>query len=271
MIPGEGVDVAGCTYQGVALMRRPGPDLDRGVVTHIPRSRVDTVLAARQYTIYQEAVASAGWRVHEVEAAPGHPDSVFVEDTVVVCEDLAVLTRPGVRVRRGEVEGVEPVVRSLGLRVARIEEPGTLEGGDVLQVGSTVYVGVGGRTNAEGAAQLEGLLEPLGRRVQRVRVGAALHLKSAVTALPDGSLVGLPELVEAQALPKVRRPGEESGARVLPLGGDEVLVSASASRSIHRLAAEGWRVLPVDISEFEKMQACVSCLSVLVPDQRPGG
>ncbi|MFJ9553512.1 dimethylargininase [Nocardiopsis sp. NPDC101807] len=257
----------GYTYYGVALMRRPGPGLAQGIVTHTERTPVDPILAARQYTIYQETVASAGWRVHEVETAPALPDSVFVEDPVVVCEDLAILARPGAEARRGEVDGVEASVRLLGLRVARIEAPGTLDGGDVLQVGSSVYVGVGGRTDADGAAQLEQLLKPLGREVTRVELGRALHLKSAVTALPDGSLIGLPELVDADALPPVRRPPEERGAHVLPLGGRDVLVSAAAHETVHELAAEGWRVLPVDISEFEKLEACVTCLSVLIPDR----
>ncbi|MEU0239588.1 dimethylargininase [Nocardiopsis sp. NPDC006198] len=257
----------GYTYYGVALMRRPGPELAQGIVTHMERTPVDPVLAARQYTIYQEAVASAGWRVHEVETAPALPDSVFVEDPVVVCEDLAILARPGADTRRGEVDGVEASVRLLGLRVARIEAPGTLDGGDVLQVGATVYVGVGGRTDADGAAQLEQLVKPLGREVVRVELGRALHLKSAVTALPDGSLIGLSELVDADALPPVRRPPEERGAHVLPLGGRDVLVSAAAHETVHELAAEGWRVLPVDISEFEKLEACVTCLSVLIPDR----
>ncbi|MEU3017792.1 dimethylargininase [Nocardiopsis sp. NPDC007018] len=252
---------------GVALMRRPGPRLADGIVTHVARTPVDPVLAARQYTIYQETLASAGWRVHEVDAAPDLPDSVFVEDPLVVCEDLAVLTRPGAKARRGEVEGVEATVRALGLRVVRIEEPGTLDGGDVLQVGEDVYVGIGERTDEEGARQLERHLAPLGRKVRRVRLGRALHLKSAVTALPDGTLVGLPELVDTAALPPVRPVAEEPGAHVLPLGGRDVLVSAAAHETIHQLAADHWRVLPVDISEFEKLEACVTCLSVLVPDR----
>ncbi len=259
----------GYTYHGVALMRRPSPRLADGIVTHIARSPVDPVLAARQYTIYQETVASAGWRVREVDPAPEHPDSVFVEDPLVVCEDLAVLTRSGAEARRGEVEGVESAVRALGLRTARIEEPGTLDGGDVLQVEETVYVGVGARTNEDGAQQLEQLLAPLGRKVHRVALGRVLHLKSAVTALPDGSFVGLPELVEATSMPPIRRAPEEPGAHVLPLGGRDVLVSAAAHETIRQLTADHWRVLPVDISEFEKLEACVTCLSVLIPD-RPG-
>ncbi|SIO85167.1 dimethylargininase [Nocardiopsis sp. JB363] len=260
----------GYTYHGVALTRRPGPRLADGIVTHVARSAVDPVLAARQYTIYQETLASAGWRVVEVDTTLEHPDSVFVEDTLVVCEDLAVVTRPGALERRGEVEGAEKAACSLGLRVARIEEPATLEGGDVLQVGSTVYVGVGGRTNVEGAEQLERLLAPLGRKVSQVSLGRVLHLKSAMTALPDGSLVGLPDLVETAGLPPIRRAPEEPGAHVVPLGGKDVLVSAAAGETVRLLAADHWRVLPVDISEFEKLEGCVTCLSVLVPD-RPEG
>ncbi|MDE3722053.1 N(G),N(G)-dimethylarginine dimethylaminohydrolase [Nocardiopsis sp. N85] len=252
---------------GVALMRRPGPDLAQGIVTHIDRVEVDPVLASRQYTIYQETLASAGWRVYEVDPAPEHPDAVFVEDPVVVFEDLAVLTRSGAPERRGEVDGVEAAVRRLGLRVARIEAPGVLDGGDVLQVGATVYVGVGGRTDETGAAQLEQLLKPLGREVRRVPLGGALHLKSAVTALPDGTVIGLAELVDASALPPIRRPAEAEGAHVLPLGGRDVLISAAAHDTVHELAGQGWRVLPVDISEFEKLEACVTCLSVLIPDR----
>ncbi|MEV2275662.1 dimethylargininase [Nocardiopsis sp. NPDC049922] len=255
----------GHTSPGLALTRRPSPRMERGIVTHVPRSSVDPVLAMRQFVIYQEALASAGWRVVEVDPAPDLPDSVFVEDTVVVCEDLAVLARPGAEERRGEVEGVEAAVRSLGLRVARVEAPGTLDGGDVLQVDETVYVGVGGRTNTEGADQLARLLKPLGREVRRVGLGAVLHLKSAVTALPDGTLIGLPDLVDAAALPPIRRAPEEPGAHVLPLGGRDVLVSAAAHATIHALTADHWRVLPVDVSEFERMEGCVTCLSVLVP------
>ncbi|WP_116247081.1 dimethylargininase [Nocardiopsis sp. FIRDI 009] len=257
----------GFTSPGMVLTRRPSPQMERGILTHLPRSPVDPVLAMRQFVVYQEALASAGWRVVEVDPAPDHPDSVFIEDTVVVCADLAVLTRPGAEERRGEVEGVEAALRSLGLRVARVEAPGTLDGGDVLQVGETVYVGVGGRTDTEGADQLARLLKPLGREVRRVGLGAALHLKSAVTALPDGSLIGLPDLVDTSALPPVRRAPEEPGAHVLPLGGRDVLVSAAAPGTIHELTAEHWRVLPVDVSEFEKMEGCVTCLSVLIPDR----
>ena len=124
-----------------------------------------------------------------VEVAPADdcPDAVFVEDTLVVKDGLAVVTRPGAEARRAELETAEAAVRALGYRVARIEEPGTLDGGDVLAVGGTIYVGIGGRTNSEGARQLGRLL---GTTVVEVPLAGVLHLKTAVTALPDGTIVG---------------------------------------------------------------------------------
>ena len=140
--------------RGIALVRRPSDRLAEGIVTHVQRRPVDLTLARRQHEAYRDALAAAGWTVREVEPAPEHPDSVFVEDTVVVFEGLAVLTRPGAAERRAEVDGTEAVVRDLGLEVVRIAAPGTLDGGDVLQIGSTVYVGSGGRTNTDGIEQL---------------------------------------------------------------------------------------------------------------------
>jgi dimethylargininase len=176
-----------------------------------------------------------------------------------------VLTRPGAVVRRPEVDGVAQIVRSLGLRTARIEEPGTLDGGDVLQAGSTVYVGRGGRTNGEGIRQLRALFAPLRRTVVGVPLGKVLHLKSAVTALPDGTFLLLPELVPAELFPAVRPVTEESGSHVVPLGGDRVLIAASAPRTAGLIEDLGFTPVVVDISEFEKLEGCVTCLSILVP------
>ena len=137
-----------------ALVRRPGPRLADGVVTHIDRSPIDLDLAIEQWTAYCAALPAAGWDVVEVEPADDCPDAVFIEDAVVVHGDLAVITRPGALERRGETAGAERAVRDLGLRVVRIEEPGTLDGGDVLRAGDTAYVGLGGRTNGIGIQQL---------------------------------------------------------------------------------------------------------------------
>ena len=254
---------------GVALVRPPGPRLAEGLVTHIDRRPVDVALARRQHEAYTAALAAAGWRIHRVPPADDLPDAVFVEDTVVVADGLAVLGRCGAPQRRAEVAGTERAVRELGLRIERIEAPATLDGGDVLQVGDTVYVGLSGRTNEEGVRRLAALLGPLGRRVVPVRVAGALHLKSAMTALPDGTLIGMPDLVDASALPGLRAAPEPAGSHVVVLGEEHVLLAASAPRTATMLRAEGLRVTVVDITEFEALEGCVTCLSVLVPGRPP--
>src|SRR4051794_5483758 len=181
--------------RGIALVRTPGARLPEGIVTHAGRRPVDVGAAVEQHRAYVAALAANGWAPSAVPPADDHPDAVFVEDTVVVVDDLAVLTRPGAPERRGEVGGTRSAVAALGLRVERLEAPATLDGGDVLQVGRTVYVGRGGRTNADGVRALRDLLAPLGRTVVPVRLTGVLHLKSAVTALPDGTLLGLPGAV----------------------------------------------------------------------------
>ncbi|MFI6326201.1 dimethylargininase [Nonomuraea sp. NPDC050556] len=242
---------------GIALVRKPGPRVAEGIVTHIDRQPVDAELAAVQHEGYVAALRAAGWEPVYVERADDLPDGIFVEDALVVCGRRAVLTRPGAPERRPEVDSVERAVKELGLETVRIEPPGTLDGGDVLQVGTTVYVGRSGRTNDEGIAQLAALLPD--RTVVPVDFRDVLHLKSAVTALPDGTFIG-----SNADLPGVIAPREESGAHVLPLGGNRVLMAASAPLTALELERRGLETIKVDISEFEKIEGCVTCLSVLI-------
>ncbi len=253
-------------HRGTALVRRPGPRLAEGIVTHRAPTEVDLDLARAQHARYCQALAGHGWRVHEVSPADDHPDAVFVEDTLVVIGDLAVLTRPGAPQRRGEVSGTAAAVRELGLRMVKVAPPGELDGGDVLQVGELVYVGVGGRTSPAGVAALREAARLQGRRVVPVALRGVLHLKSAVTALPDGSLIGRADQVDAKELSPIREPPEEGGSHVVPLGGDTVLLAASAPRTAALLERGGYDVEVVDIGEFEKLEGCVTCLSVLIPD-----
>jgi dimethylargininase len=249
----------------IALVRRPSPRMADGIVTHIDRTPVDAERAVAQHAAYVETLAAAGWAIREVEPADDLPDSAFIEDTMVVCDGLAVLTRPGAPGRRAGVAGAEAAVQALGLEVARIEPPGTLDGGDVLQVGDTVYVGRGGRTNGEGIRQLRRHLAARDRTVVPVPLHAVLHLKSAVTALPDGTFIAADAaLVDAAPLPALRTVPEEGGAHVVLLGGGAVLMAASAPRSAELLDDLGFDVVAVDVGEFEKMEGCVTCLSVLV-------
>jgi dimethylargininase len=248
-----------------ALVRRPSPRLADGLITHIDRSdHVDAELAQRQWDGYVAALRNAGWTTHEVPAAPDCPDSVFVEDTMVVYGDLAVISRPGADERWPEVPAAEDAVRAQGYRVVRIEAPGTLDGGDVLKHDGTVSVGIGGRTNAEGLAQLTFHLQPFGVKVVAVPVTKALHLKSAVTALPDGTIVGYEPVVDDPGIwgERFLAVPEDCGSQVVLLDDDAVLMSSAAPQSAKLFERRGYRVVAVDISEFEKLEGCVTCLSV---------
>ena len=252
----------------VALVRRPSSRMAEGITTHIDRVPADAALAVRQHAAYVEAVADTGWAIREVSPADELPDSAFVEDTVVVLGDLAVLARPGAVERRQEVAGTDAVIRSLGLEVARIEEPGTLDGGDVLQVGRTVYVGRSGRTNADGIRQLRGHAATRGRVVVPVQLRGVLHLKSAVTALPDGTFVASDlSVFDPAPFPTMRLVPEEGGSHVTVMGDGTIIMAASAPRSAEMFDDLGFDVVTVDISEFEKREGCVTCLSVLVDAQ----
>lgn len=255
-----------------ALVRRPGPRLAEGLLTHLQRTPVDPDLAARQWQGYVAALGSAGWDPIEVPAADDCPDAVFVEDTVVVYGDLAVIARPGAPERRPEPAGTEQTLLALGYRIAQIEAPGTLDGGDVLKhpagPGGTVWAGLSSRTNAEGVAQLRGLLAPLGATVIGVPLTKVLHLKSAVTALPDGRVIGYPPVVDDPSVwDAFTAIPEEPGSHVVLLGAGEdgreqVLLSAAAPQTKTWLESQGLAVVTVDISEFEKLEGCVTCLSV---------
>lgn len=246
-----------------ALIRQPGPRLPDGLVSHRPRVPVDLEAARRQWRGYVDALRAEGWETIEVAPTDDCPDAVFVEDTVVVYGDLAVICRPGADERKPEAAGTEATLASLGYRIARIEEPGTLDGGDVLKHAGVVWVGLSRRTNASGMEQLAELLRPLGAQVVGVPVSRVLHLKSSVTALPDGTVVGFEPLVDdATAWPSFLAVPEEAGAHVVVLDESTVLMSTSAPATRALFEARGLRVISVDISEYEKLEGCVTCLSV---------
>ena len=244
-------------------MRRPVRRLSDGLVTHIERSSVDADIAMRQWEGYVRAFVDAGWKVTEVEPAPDCPDSVFVEDTVVVYGDLAVIARSGAVERRSETRGAEKAIAELGYRIAHIEAPGVLDGGDVLKHAGTVYVGRSGRTNADGIRQLTEYLAPFGATVIAVPLTKALHLKSAVTALPDGTIIGYEPVVDDPTVfPMFLPVPEEPGAHVVLLGDGKLLMSSGAPETAALLQARGYEPVLVDIGEFEKLEGCVTCLSV---------
>ncbi|KZC95003.1 dimethylarginine dimethylaminohydrolase [Clavibacter tessellarius] len=249
----------------VALVRIPSSRLADGELTHVDRQPIDAELADQQWERYVLALEEHGWATREVPPSDAHPDSVFVEDAVVVLGDTAVVLTSGAESRRGERQGVEQSVWDLGLDVVTIDLPATVDGGDVLEVGRTLYVGSSSRTNPEGIRRLREIARPLGYEVVAVPVASTLHLKTQVTALPDGTVIGYEPLVDAARLfPSFLPVPEAEGAAVVVLDEHTVLLSAAAPRTADLLQTLGYEVVTVDISEFEKLEGSVTCLSVRV-------
>ena len=249
----------------VALTREPARSLDACELTHMEREPIDAGLAAEQHRAYCDALAACGARVVTLPAADGLPDSVFVEDTAIVLDELAVLTRPGVESRRGEVALIEPEVARLR-RVVRVEPPATLEGGDVLRLGRRLYVGLSPRTNAEGAAALKRCAAPHGYEVLTVEPRGCLHLKTGCSALDDETVLVNPEWVDASVFRGLEvvavDASEPWAANVLTVAG-AVCVSAAFPRTARKLSARGHDVRAVEVSEFAKAEGALTCMSLL--------
>ena len=249
----------------VALTREPARALDACELTHRAREPIDAAAAAAQHRGYREALEACGARVVALPAVDELPDSVFVEDTAIVLEEVAVLTRPGAESRRGEVPLIEPEVARLR-PVVRVEPPATLEGGDVLRLGRTLYVGLSPRTNAEGAATLRRLVAPYGYEVVTVGLRGCLHLKTGCSALDDETVLVNPDWVDAGVF-RGRKvvavdAAEPWAANVLSVAGS-VCVSAAFPRTAGALSACGHDVRSVEVSEFAKAEGGMTCMSLL--------
>lgn len=252
-----------------ALVRSPVGDLATAELTFRERVPVDGEVARRQHAALVAVLAGLGLAIVEAPPLPGHPDAVFVEDVVVVVGDLAVLTRPGARSRRGERDSVRAALTGRGLDVVGLPGTGTLDGGDVLRLDDLVLVGRSTRTDEAGIAALSGVLAAQGRRVERVDVDGALHLKTAATVLPDGALVVRPDAVSTTALARltgreVLAASEPSGANVLTVGSTAV-VSRSAPRTARALVDRGLDVVTVALDQLELVEAGPTCCCVLLP------
>ncbi len=249
----------------IALVREVSPTLDRCELTHLGREPLDPGRARAQHHRYAHLLAELGCRTQWVPAAPELPDAVFIEDTAVVVDELAVISRPGAPSRRPETEAVAAALR--GYRpVVTIQAPGTLDGGDVLRVGRTLYVGRSARTNAEGAAQLERHVAPCGYVVCPVEMRGCLHLKSAITEVAEGVLLCNPAWVDRHAFGELTLlevdPTESFAANALRIGA-VVLYPAGWPRTRERLEHRGIRTVPIDVSELAKAEGGVTCCSVI--------
>jgi dimethylargininase len=250
----------------IALTRDVSPALGECELTHLERTPIDVVRAVVQHAGYEQLLERLGCRVHRLPAAADIPDSVFIEDTAVVLEELAVLARPGAASRRCEVAAVADALRP-HRELRAIAEPATLDGGDVLVARRSVFVGRSSRTNAQGIEQLRGILEPLGYSVVPVKVAGYLHLKSAVTGVGDGTLLVNPVWVSPapfEAFELLPVDPDEPGAANVVRVREELVMPAAFPRTRARLESRGYRVHTVDVSELAKAEGAVTCCSLLI-------
>lgn len=249
----------------VALTREPARDMSACELTHLKRQPVDAARAAEQHRAYRRSLEECGARVVTLPAMDELPDSVFVEDMAIMLDELAIITSPGARSRRGEVRAIEPEVARLR-PVERISPPATIEGGDVLRVGRKLYVGLSPRTNPEGVAALRSLIAPHGYEVLTVEMRGCLHLKSSCTAIDDATILANPEWIDADAFRGYAvvavHAAEPSAANTLRVGAI-LCVGAAFPRTAEMLSRRGYAVRAVDVSEFAKAEGGLTCMSLI--------
>ena len=249
----------------IAITRDVSPNLVDCELSYVPRAGIDIERAIAQHHAYRQALEALGCRVIALPAETELPDSVFVEDVAVVLDEVAIMTRPGAESRRAERASIAEVLAHYR-PLRTIEAPGTLDGGDVLRIDRTLYVGLSQRSNASGIAQLRDLSAEFGYTVRAVPISGCLHLKSSVTQVLDDTLLLQPEWVDRAAFTKFRiveiDPDEPHAANASRVG-DGVIYPSCFPRTLKRLHAAGIHVATVDVSELQKAEGAVTCCSLV--------
>jgi dimethylargininase len=248
-----------------AITREVSPSLAQCELSHVDRCRIDLDVAVRQHAAYCECLERLGCDVISLPADPDLPDCVFVEDTSVVLDEAAIITRPGAPSRRGEIDTIEQSLARYRT-LHRIESPGTLDGGDVLRVGRMLYVGMTARTDADGIAQLQRHADEYGYTVRPIPVRGCLHLKSACTSIGRDTLLINPAWVDAAEFAGLEllsvHADEPGGANALLVGGTVVCAEAFP-RTRQLLVDRGLLVASVDSSELAKAEGGLTCCSLI--------
>lgn len=249
----------------VALTRPVSSAIADCELTHLERVPIDVPRARAQHAAYATALRERDCRVITLPGADDLPDSVFVEDTAIVLDEIAIITRPGAPSRRAEVDAVAAEL-ARHRPVTRMQPPATLDAGDVLRIGRTLFVGASGRTGSAGIAALRTAAEPFGYRVVPVALTGCLHLKTAATAVAADRLLVNPQWVDTSAFGKVQRievaPHEPFAGNAL-LVGDHVIYAAAFPATCERLVSAGIAVHTVDVSELAKAEGGVTCCSIV--------
>jgi dimethylargininase len=255
--------------QTIAIVR-PVPDsIGSCELTHMDRAPIDLAMARSQHENYTRALANLGCEVITLPPLHAYPDSVFVEDPAVVLDELAILGRSGAESRRGEVDSVAEALAAF--RSCRpIEPPGCIDGGDVLQIGRRIFVGISTRTNETARSQLRAMAEPLGYEVIAVPLVECLHLKTAASAISDETILCNPEWVDPAAFTGTDTieidPAEPFSGNVLRV--ESTLVADSAwTGTNRRLVKSGFDVVEIHLGELSKAEGSVTCSSIVFSRQ----
>jgi dimethylargininase len=251
----------------LAIVRPPCSTFADGL-TRVDLGKPDSTRALHQHEAYCSALQACDLKLLKLGADAAYPDSTFVEDTALITERGAILTRPGAESRAGEVTAIEPVLRQFFTELKRVDAPGTVDAGDVCEAGNHFFIGISHRTNETGAQQLTRLLSQLGYTSSLIdirEIGNILHLKSGIAFLGDDRLVVIDELAgrpEFSELDLIRiPPGEEYAANCLSVNG-RVLIAAGFPSFQQRLDKLGFETIALEMSEFQKMDGGLSCLSL---------
>lgn len=249
----------------VAVTRELTAAIGNCELTFLHRSAIDFALAQQQHRDYQSALSSLGCEVVVVPAPPGLADSVFIEDTALVLDDIAVMLRPGVASRQPEVAGVAEVLQQYKPLKA-IEPPGTIDGGDLLRVGNRIFAGLSTRSNQSGIQQLRDIVSDFGMTVETVETTKCLHLKSAVSEVAPGTLLINTDWISSLAFKDFEMipvdKEETHAANALRIG-KNLIYPSSFPRTMNALVNRGIDVLPVDLTELQKAEGAVTCCSLI--------
>lgn len=254
------------TAPTLAFTREISPRIVECELTHLARSPIDLTRAREEHEAYEGALRALGCRVHRLTAGEDMADSVFIEDTAVVLDEIAIITRPGAASRRRETAAVREALEPYR-RVSEITEPGTLDGGDVLRAGRRLLVGDGPRSNAEGRRQLAQLVRADGYSVEAIPFAGCLHLKTAATLVADDVVLINPQWVDAAAFGGLRTiavdPSEPFAANAVQIG-NAVIHADEFPRTRRRLERAGIKVVTVPAGELAKAEGGVTCCSLLL-------
>ena len=250
----------------IAITKPVPPTINECELSHMDRQPIDVTRAEEQHAQYERALEAIGFTIERLPIEAANPDSVFVEDTAIVLPEIAIITRPGAPSRRGETASVAATLRRYR-SLSAIEEPATLDGGDVLCIGKRIFVGRSARTNDAGIGQLRKIVETFGYQVEPVPITACLHLKSAVTQVSDAAILLNREWIDAsyfRGLEAIDADSTEPQAANALFARGRVILPRAFPRTREKLERRGIAVDTVDASELAKAEGGLTCCSIIV-------